>query len=262
MTEQKIKAIIVDDEASARDVLRMMIENFNCNCDIIGEANSVADAIKIIKDLEPDLLLLDIELPDGTGFEILEVLGPKLVPTIFVTAFDHYAIKAIKHNAFDYILKPVDQKELYSAIKNINLKTNREAFERSFQNYKHNQSVSTPEKQKIGVKYRGEQVFISLSDIIYCQADQSYTTIHLSNQKRLLSSKNLGEFEKLLSKNEDLTEFFFYRIHHSSLINTKYIDRYDTKTGILTLITQTQLKVSERRKAQFHKLLKVISNKM
>lgn len=260
--KQSMRALIIDDEPSARKVLRIMIENYDTGCHIIGEAISVADGILKINKLKPDLLFLDIELPDGTGFDILDGLQNTMVPTIFVTAFDHYAINAIKHNAFDYILKPIDQTELFQAIHKIKSNINNGATDSSFRNYQFNKTVSSPEKQKIAISDKGEQVFVSFSDIICCQAEKSYTRILLSESKTFLSSKNLGEFEKILPNETFFHTFFFYRIHHSTIINTKYIERYESKTGLLKLTSGITLKVSERRKTPFNKRLKLISDLM
>lgn len=253
-----INTLIIDDEPSARTVLKIMINNFIGNCTIIGEADSVADAIEKINEFKPNLLLLDIELPDGNGFDIIDSLGHNVIPTIFITAFDHYAIKAIKHNAFDYLLKPVDQEELFIALQNVNS----ELFQKSLNNYRFNQSVSSPIKQKLALLDKGNQVFISFSDILFCLAEKSYTTIHLISNKTMMSSKNLGEFEKILPNENHSNDFFFYRIHHGSIINLTLIDRYDSKSGIVKLITGKELKVSERRKPSFHKRLKAMSDHM
>lgn len=258
----RIRALIIDDEPSARQVLRIMVENYESGCTIIGEAWSVKSGIQAILDLKPDLLFLDIEFPDGTGFDILEKLNKHLVPTIFITAFDHYAINAIKHNAFDYILKPVDQIELFQAIDKIKKTAHKEIFTSSFNNYQFNKNVSSPEKQKISIQHKGELVFVSFSDIMYCIAEKSYTSIYLHNNTSLLSSKNLGEFEKILPDENQFKEFFFSRIHHSTIINTKYIEKYDSKKGIVKLSNNVELKVSERRKPLFHKRLKLISDHM
>lgn len=257
-----IRALIIDDEPSARQVLKFMIENYESGCTIIGEAGSVESGIQEIKRLRPDLLLLDVELPDGTGFDILDNLTDHLIPTIFITAFDHYAINAIKHNAFDYILKPVDQVELFMSIQNIRAKANKDFFQNSYQNYQFNKTVTSPEKQKISIQDKGEQVFVSFDDIMYCQAEKSYTTIYLENNKSLLSSKNLGEFEKIFPDEHEFQKFFFCRIHHGTIVNTKYIQRYDSKNGMLKLSNDIELKVSERRKSAFHKRLKLISDHM
>lgn len=263
MTENNlIRALIIDDEPSAREVLRYMIGNYKSGCKIVGEASSVDSGIEEIKNLKPDLLLLDVELPDGTGFDILDKIASHLIPTIFITAFDHYAINAIKHNAFDYILKPVDQVELFKAIQNIQENKRKEFFKNSYNNYQFNKTVSSPEKQKISILDKGEQVFISFSDIMYCQAEKSYTSIYLQNNKSLLSSKNLGEFEKIFPNEHEFDQFFFCRIHHGTIVNTKYIQRYDSKNGLLRLSNNIELKVSERRKTLFHKRLKLISDQM
>jgi len=246
--------MIVDDESSAREVLKIMIDRYNMNCNIVAEADSVASAVSEIRKHKPDLLFLDIELKNEDGFDVLEAIQNDMIPTIFVTAFNHYAIKAIKYNAFDYILKPIDYQELIVSVDNVRKSISKNYTRHSFQNYTHNKTVSKASEYKIAIQHKGERLFVSLSDIVWCQAEKSYTSLFLHSGQKLLSSKNLGEFEKIFPSDQ-FDDFFFYRIHHSTIVNTKYIKKYLSKKSLVQLENGEQLKISERRKSQFQKIL-------
>lgn len=260
--EQDLNVMIVDDEPSAREVLKIMINRYDTHCTVVAEADSVNSAIREINRHKPDLLFLDVELKKGDGFDVLEAVQSNMVPTVFVTAFDHYAIKAIKYNAFDYIMKPVDYQELVSAIKNVRNLRSKELTQKSFLNYNYNKSVTKTSEFRIAVQHKGERLFISLSDIVWCQAEKSYTTLFLQNGKKLLSSKNLGEFEKIFPSENHFDDFFFYRIHHGTIVNTKYIEKYLSKASLIQLQNGEQLKISERRKSQFQKIIHLIIDVM
>lgn len=260
--KKHLNIIIVDDETNAREILKLMIHRYDAACTIVAEADSVPSAIQSINEHKPDLVFLDIELKDGDGFEVLEAVGENLKYTVFVTAFDHYAIKAIKYNAFDYILKPVDYQELTAAIQNARTSHSETLTNRSYQNYSYNKSMSKLSEYRIAVQSKGERVFIPLSDIIWCKAEKSYTSLFLKNGKKLLSTKNLGEFEKILPNVNVYDEFFFYRIHHGTIINTKYITKYLPKKGIIQLDNGQEVKISERRKSEFQKVIHLIFNVM
>lgn len=260
--KKHLNIIIVDDETNAREILKLMINRYDADCTVVAEADSVESAIQQINEHKPDLLFLDVELKNGDGFDVLEAVGDNLVPTVFVTAFDHYAIKAIKYNAFDYILKPVDYHELIASIQNARQSKTKKLTSHSLENYSHNKSVSKLSEYRIAVQNKGERLFIPLSEIVLCKAENSYTSLYLENGKNILSSKNLGEFEKIMPSADMHDDFFFYRIHHSTIINTKYISKYLPKNGMILLQNGQEVKISERRKSQFQKIMHLISNVM
>lgn len=259
---QHLNIVIVDDELNAREILKLMIARYDEDCTVVGEADSVQSAVQQIKLHKPDLLFLDVELKNGDGFDVLEAVGEQLVPTVFVTAFDNYAIKAIKYNAFDYILKPVDYQELIVSIQNARQKRSKTLTTHSYRNYNHNKSVSKLSEYKIAVQHNGERIFIPIADIVICRAEKSYTSIHLKDGRKLLSTKNLGEFEKILPNETLYDDFFFYRVHHSTMINTKYISKYLVKKGLVQLHDNQEVKISERRKSQFQKIIQLVFDVM
>lgn len=255
---KKINCCIVDDEVNARELLRVMLERYAPEFNILGEAGTVAESVPMVLKLKPDVLFLDIELTDGTGFEVFEKLGQNIVPTIFITAFDHYAIKAIKANAFDYILKPIDYLELIESINKFKSISFQKSFDKSLKNYFYNNKVIDPAEAKLAIPGREETLFISFKNIIKCKAEKSYTWIFLKNGKKIISSKNLGEFEKLLPSVSTKFNFFFYRIHHNTIINTSFIKKCNIKEGSVLLENNDIIKISLRRKSSFFKALTVV----
>lgn len=261
MTEvRKINCCIVDDEKNARDLLRAMLARYAPEFIVVGEASSVDDSVPMVIKFKPDLLFLDIELTDGTGFDVLDKLGSKMVPTIFITAFDHYAIKAVKTNAFDYILKPIDYLELIEAVNKFKNFAFQSSFKNSLNNYFYNKPLSDPFQSKLAIPGRKETLFISIKNIVKCKAEKSYTWLYLKNGKKIISSKNLGEFEKLLPAINPEFNFFFFRIHHNTIVNTLFIKKYNIKEGILFLENNEELKISMRRKSSFLKALTIVGS--
>jgi len=256
---KKISAIIVEDEMNAKIVLEKMLARYTTQVDVIETCKNVKQAIESINALKPELVFLDIQMPDGTGFDVLEQVEYKLFNTIFVTAFDHFAIKAIKFHAFDYLLKPVDYIELRESVNRLDDKLNKEAGIDSFNNYVENLKTKDKRKYKIAVPNKDGQVFIIIADIVRFEADKSYTWIYKRDGEKFLSSKNLGEFAKVLPSVEDYEDFFFFRIHHGHIINTNYIVSYDPKSLMVGLNDGIELSVSRRRKGDFQTALKLLN---
>lgn len=248
-----MKAVIVDDEKKARELLRLMLEE-NCpNVKVAGAASNVQDAYHLIKTLLPDIVFLDIEMTGGGGFDLLKKFQTINFAIIFVTAYDKYAIRAIKFSALDYLLKPVDEKELVEALKKVekNRQRNNSPKVKNFINNYSNPDTNT---HTIALQSQNKLDFILINDIVRCEADGKYTYIFLKNGKKFLSSKNLKEFESAL------TEYNFFRIHHSHLVNLIYITTYHSgRGGTIVMNDNTTLDVSQRRKDEF---LKVFSKKI
>jgi two-component system LytT family response regulator len=216
---------------------------------IVAEISSVKEGLKKIDSLKPDLIFLDIELSDGTGFQLLDGLNLDMPHVIFTTAFDNYAIKAIKFNALDYLLKPIDHVELKKSIEkyeNVNL---RKDYKKLFQNYKDNSKTNDTSIHKIVIPNGDKKTFVPINKIVKCTAEKSYTWIYLNDDSKLLSSKNLGEFEKILPKPENNETSFFLRVHHSTIVNSEYIKAYQSSDLELTLINEETIKVSHRKKS-------------
>ena len=246
---EQIRAVIIDDEKSLRDTLKQKLED-NCkNVEVIGESTNVADSVTLINETKPDLIFLDIELKDGTGFDVLSNFSERNFAVIFITGFNDYAIKAFKFSALDYLLKPVDEDELVlsveKAIKNKSLN------EMHLQIKVLSDSVNQLTTGKRIVLNTTENIHvIEVKDIIRCESDRNYTIFYLKNNVSHYTSKTLKEYDELLS------EYGFFRAHKSHLVNVSFIDRYDKQgSGNIVLKDGSKVPVSVRRKELLIKLL-------
>lgn len=247
-----LQTLLVDDEKRGRELLKMILAT-NCpEVKVIGEASNIKEAHALILQMEPDLVLLDIEMPGGTGFDLLSKFEEVTFDVIFITAFDKYAIKAIKFSAMDYLLKPVDEEELISAIKRAEHNQNKKANKERVKNLVSNVRKSS-DNQKIGLTSGEGLEFIEIKHILRCEADGKYTSVFLHDGKKLLVSKNLKEFEDLL------TDYNFFRIHHSHLVNLDYIKKYQSgRGGYVVMSDGSTITVSQRKKDDFLSSLKKI----
>ncbi|MHA7058823.1 LytR/AlgR family response regulator transcription factor [Aquimarina sp. M1] len=240
-----MKTILIEDESYIRKGLVTLIDTLDKNLTIIGECGSVKEAVTVVKACKPDLVFLDINLPDGNAFDFLEQTKELNFNVIFITAYDQYALQALKLGAIDYILKPIDIEELEIAIdKAINASGGIQQEE-----IKILKEQLDPERLVVSLQ-DGYQV-INIKELKYCKSDKGYTTFYIDNAKPIIASKPLKYFvDKLpLSK--------FVRIHQSSLLNIDYVDRYD-KSGMVILKDKQQLPVSIRKKDEF--LSKLLNN--
>jgi len=246
-----MRAVIVDDELFARQSLESILLDYYPAIRLVGQADSVQQAVDLIKEVNPELVFLDIDLPDGTGFDVLSILKTFQFKVIFVTAHHEYAIKAIKFSAFDYILKPVNQMELKVAIKRVidekdNNKIKMDAFIHNLQNQK-------IEDKKIVLKTSESIYLIGVRDIIRCEADNNYTSFFLNTGERIVISKGLKEYDEMLSS------YGFFRVHQSHLINIRCISRFDKKEGgFIVLSDKTQIPVSQRKKQKLLEMFEAL----
>ena len=240
-----IKAIVIDDEQESRNTVINILNNFCENIQVIAQAENVRDGIDEIEKEQADVVFLDIQMPDGTGFDLLEKLVEINFQVIFVTAFDQYALKAIKFSALDYILKPVNPQHLMDAVEKIKApKTDFGLISKQ---------ISTLLRNKNGFEritlptFEGLR-FIILKDIIRCEADNNYTNFYLNSGEKVLVTKTLKEYDESLS-GED-----FIRVHQSHLVNIKFVDRYIKGDGGTIIMTDgSHVEVSRRRKEAFLK---------
>jgi len=237
-----IRAIIIDDEPDIREINRRLISDNFCDIEIVGEADSVDSGVELIQNEQPQLILLDIDIKGGTGFHILQKVHPYNFAIIFITAFNEFAIKAIKFSALDYILKPVNEVEFCTAIKNAIESIESKQIETQVNNFFEHYEKKTQTK-KIVLKTSDSIHLVDISDIMYCISDNSYTTFYIKNKKEIIVSKSIKEFESLLSV------YNFFRPHQSYLVNLHYIDKI-TKTdgGSIVLNNKKEIPVSHRRK--------------
>lgn len=241
-----IRAIIVDDELGARESLSKMIEK-NCKqIEIVAKADSMKTAYEAITEHQPDLVFLDIEMPKGNAFDLLEKFKEINFNIIFTTAYDHYAIKAIKFSAVDYILKPIDPEELVNAVKRLESKLGqKETLNNQFKTLLSNVRPENKLK-KVGIPDGDGLIFINLSDIIRCDSDGNYTFFILTNGKKIIASRTLGEYEQMFSDDN------FFRVHRSHLINLEHVKKYiKGEGGYVVLSDNSQVEVSRRNKNDF-----------
>ncbi len=245
-----IQTIIVDDEKQSRIALCEELNAFEHDIEIIGEADNVKSAVKLIDEKKPDLLFLDINLGDGSGFNVLEQITWKDLKVVFVTAYDQYAIKAFKFNAIDYILKPINSIELKQAIEKATAQKNTLLSSSNFKELIHN--FRNTIQKKIAIPTSEGISFIPVDEIIRCQSDSNYTFIYLLKGERILTAKTLREFEELLS------EWGFERIHNSHIVNINEMSKYVNKDGGYVVMRDgSNVPVAQRKKTH---LLSILGN--
>jgi two-component system LytT family response regulator len=250
------KAIIIDDEAKGRLALRQKLADYCPTVKVIAEADNGQEGILLIEHHKPGIVFLDIEMPRMSGFDMLKEIKEKNFHVIFTTAYDQYAIKAIKYAAFDYLLKPIDIEELKLTVAKVELALEQQATEKNNEIKKQveliQQNIEHPKKQfhKLAIPTSEGLMFYDINDIIHLEANSNYTNIYFNNKTKILASKTLKDFEELLP--EDI----FFRTHHSHLINLTYIKRYiKGDGGQIELQNGTHVDVSRRKKDDFLKAI-------
>lgn len=236
--------LIIDNEGEVRTTIRAMIQSWNPALYRVEEADGVGSGLTAIQQLQPDIVLLDIEMNDGTGFDLLRQLPRPGFRLIFITAFDQYAIQAFRFSAIDYLLKPVDPLQLREALqKAVDMIDNRN-LEKQLSVLLQQLSTRPGSAGQIVLKDVEKTYFIQVQDIIYCQAEGSYTRFYLVNNESVFVSRNLRSYEELLSPSG------FIRTHHSCLVNPARIRVFDRKTdgGLLHLDGGHRVPVSQRKK--------------
>jgi two-component system, LytTR family, response regulator len=245
-----IKAVIIDDNAGIRATNQRLLAEYFVDVEVVGQADSVESAYALIRETNPQLVLLDIELNGGTGFQLLQKLKPYTFKVIFITGFNQYALKAIKFHAIDYILKPVNATEFQEAVQStINLieadfstKEQNELFLHSF-----NQNNGPG---KLVLRTLDAIHLVTISDILYCKNDNNYTTFFLASGSKIMVSKGLVFYEDILN------ESGFFRPHQSYLVNLQHVVKVDkTDGGFIILDSSEEIPISSRRKKGLLQLL-------
>lgn len=245
-----IQALIIDDEADGRDTLKMAIEKYCPEVSILGIYENPGKGLEAIRNLKPDLVFLDVQMPHMSGFDLLQQLLPLTFEVVFVTAHDKYAIKAIRFSALDYLLKPVDIDDLMHAVKKVQERLQLKNSTFQYQSMLNNIQYRSGKIEKLAVPSLEGIDFFNTDDIIYCQAEGNYTTLHLKNKQNKLISRNLKDFESLLADSG------FCRVHHSSLINMKHIQKYVKGEGGYAILTDNyHVDISRRKKEEFLSML-------
>lgn len=243
-----IKAIIIDDIEQARITLNKDLEAYAGDVQVIGEAGGVIEGAKLLKSLQPDILFLDIQMQDGSGFDLLDILPEIPFKIIFITASDAHAIKAFRYAAIDYLLKPVDPDELVEALQKFRKEKTNESEKYKLlndtlkSNHKTHERLALHTQEKIHI--------VNINDIVRCESSVNYTEFYFSNAKKLLVTKTLKDFDDLLSDQG------FYRVHQSHLVNTKFIKEFvKTDGGYLIMQDGTNVPVSTRKRPEVMKML-------
>ncbi|MFY7943395.1 MAG: LytR/AlgR family response regulator transcription factor [Crocinitomicaceae bacterium] len=242
------KVLIIDDEKPTRELIKRMLESFNLNISIYTDGENVATGVKAIEQIEPDLVLLDIQMPDGNGFDVLKQTSYKNFQVIFITAFQEFAIQAIKFSALDYILKPIDMEELQSSITRALESITEKIDESQYSALQNN--IQPQQKKKLVLKTLESIHIVDIENIIRCEADKNYTSFYLADGKRIIVSKTLKDYDILLSGHN------FFRAQQSHLINVNFIDRYDKHDGGSVIMKDgAEVPLSPAKKDQFFRLL-------
>ncbi|MBS4063869.1 MAG: response regulator transcription factor [Chitinophagaceae bacterium] len=249
----KLRTIIVDDEPKNRRVLMELLSRYCPEVTIIGDAGSLTEAVTLIHKSTPDLVLLDIEMPGGNGFDLIDKLKPINFEVIFVTAFDAYAIKAFKYSALDYLLKPVNIEEMQKSIAKVLERIHLKSVNMRLMNLSENRSSGESENQKMALQIPGKDLeFVNIADILYFESNGGYTNIFAETGRKYISSRTLKDFEELLP------DSIFFRIHHSCLVNIKKVSKYlKGRGGSVEMVNGKQLEVATRRKEELLVRLKV-----
>lgn len=245
----KIRAILIDDERKSLAILKNKLERYGSDIEIIAESQDPQEGIELINKLKPQLVFLDVAMPVISGFDLLAQFENPDFEVIFVTAFDNYAIEAIKHCAIGYLVKPVDNDELKEVIARAseNIK-NKNALQKN-NTLIENLGVQNFQHKKIIIPTQEGLEFVKIEEIIRCEGKDGYTELTFVNRKSFLSSYSIGRFEKLLENKE------FYLIHKSHLINLNHIDKYKNE-GYIELTNKDSVPVSRGRRVAFLEYLK------
>lgn len=245
-----LRAIVVDDIEAIRKDHIAILKN-NCpNVTVIGQADSVESGVSLIRQLAPDIVFLDVEMPDGNGFDLLQKLKPFDFRVIFITGYEDFAIRAFRFSAIDYLLKPVKATDLVEAVKKAEQSLNNEVLELKLNNLFAN--LERPKNlQKLVLKTADKIYSVSIQDIVHCESDKNYTTFYFINSSPLVVSTTLKEYDMLLSPHN------FFRTHKSHLINMAYFDHFIKSEGGNKIImkNKTAIPLSVRKKDEFLILL-------
>lgn len=237
-----MRVVLIDDDSAVRENLKILLSIYAPDAQIVGEANGVQAGLECIKANKPDLVLLDVEMKDGTGFDLLAIYGNLDFKLIFVTGHNEYAIKAFKYSALDYVLKPIDPDDLKVALEKAG-----QAFDDGEQNLKVSTLVQNKQAanadQKVILKDAETVYLVSVKDIVRCESEANYTHFFLADGRRVMVSKTLKEYDQLFQGQS------FFRAHQSHLINLLHFDRYEKKEGgIVYMKDGSTLPVAVRKK--------------
>lgn len=245
-----LKAIIVDDVQIVRQTIADFLKQFSNDLTVVGEASSIETALIEIEKHQPDVLFLDVELKDGTSFDLLKKIPFQNYKIIFITAFNHYAITAFKYSAIDYLLKPIDFDELTIAIHKLKEAVNKETIALKFETLFSNLVSTDTLPQKLILKTLDGIYPIEIKKIIRCQADNNYTHFYILDSKPILVSVTLKEYEELLINHN------FFRVHQSHLINLQHFSHIKKHEGNFIIMNdQSVIPLAQRKTDSFFEFI-------
>lgn len=246
-----IKTIVVDDEVKARETILNMLKVYCPEVEVTDTAGSVKEGLEILERNKPDLLLLDIKMADGTGFDLLRKLSKVDFLVIFITAFEEFAIRAIKFSAIDYILKPLDPDELVNAIEKAKGVLNKENMNVKLEALYDNLDTLSTSTKKIVLKTSDSVHIVNLKDIIRCESEKNYTHFFTIDNEKITVSRTLKEYNELLA------DYNFFRVHQSHLINMQHVKRYEKQNGgMLIMNDNSSVPVAFRKKDDLMKIFR------
>lgn len=238
-----INAIIIEDEQNNREYLSKLLKGHCPEIQLMGSAKDVATGLRAVWEHQPDLLFLDVEMPDGTGFDLLKQLPAEKFSVIFVTAYDHYALEAIRFCAIDYLLKPLKVQDLKTAVQKVLIQREQQEENQLLRQLLTNLKQDNPKEKRIALPTQEEIILVKVSEIIRCEGENNYTGFHLRDGRYILVSRTLREFEELLENHG------FLRSHQSHLVNLAEVRSFvKSDGGYLLMNDGSKVKVSRHRK--------------
>jgi len=249
-----IRAVIIDDEKNNIDNIVRLLKQHGLPVDVVGTATNADDGVNIIAATHPDLLFLDIQMPDKNGFEVLKALPHHQFDVVFVTAFDQYGIQAVKFSAIDYLLKPIDPEELKMSVSKVEAKLSKKKENLHLENLmEFIRDKDAKKEHKLALASTKEIRFVHTGDIVRCESSNAYTEFYLSDGKSIVVSKPIFEYEELL------TGYDFIRCHQSHLVNKKFIKSLVKEdSGYLAMNDGTRIPISRNKKENVLKALHTI----
>ena len=241
------KVVLVDDDPKNIIILRTLLQQVHSNIEVIGEANNAEEAAKLIPLLDPNIVFLDIEMPFGNAFDLLDKLMPVRFEVIFITAFDEYSLKAFKYSALDYLLKPVDIDDLRVAVQKAEKRIELKNINEQLSNLLCTMNKAGLSVTKIAMPVIDGFDFVAIDELISCESKNNCTLVHTNSGKKYTCTRTIKDYEELLPENA------FFRIHHSFIVNINFIRKFfkDGRGGYVELVDGTTIPVAHRRKDEF-----------
>lgn len=238
-----IKAVIIDDEQSSVDLTANLLGFYKDNISLAGSGNSVEEGYQLIRKHKPDLVFLDVQMEDGSGFDLLNKLGGIDFKVVFITAHNEFALRALRYSAMDYLLKPLSPLDFSEAVRKAMQAINHDEVNLQLKTLLHNIGMQQPQHQRKVVFKTQEKIYsIDTSDIVRFESEGSYTTVYLTEGKKIIVSKIIKEFEEMMSPEG------FMRVHQSHLINRNHIFCFEKQDSVITMKDSSTVPVSTRKK--------------